>query len=543
MVVPQIFGALAVHFFAPHVRYFMNPPPNNRIVVLDTTLRDGEQSPGASMNKEQKLQLAHALRDLGVDVLEVGFPVSSPGDFDAAQTIARKVEGISICGLCRCHFNDITTSYEALKDAPKKRLHLFLATSPLHREFKLQMDKEEVLRRSIEAIQKARELFDDIQFSTEDGSRTEEDYLCEVVERAIEAGATTINIPDTVGYITPEEYSNCFKSLRKHVRGIDKVVLSVHCHNDLGMAVANSLMGLRAGARQIECTINGIGERAGNAALEEVVMALCTRKDFWGLETNIKTERLYPTSRLVSAITGLAIARNKAIVGQNAFAHESGIHQHGMLRHRGTYEVMRPEDVGISKTHLVLGKHSGRHSLRQRLLDLGFSLSDEQLDAVFADFKLLADKKKEVFDADLEALVSGRIAAVMTPVWALESYHLVSGTQDSPTAGVTLKHRNGFSKSASATGDGSVEAVYRAIEKATGIAVHLKDYQVSAVSVGEDALGYVTVEIIHGAQTYVARSASVDVIEASTVAFLDAINRIAALLEEASEKKVDSKSP
>jgi len=533
------FGALAVHFFAPKFRCFMNSPPSNRVLIMDTTLRDGEQSPGASMNKEQKLQVAHALRDLGVDILEVGFPVSSPGDFDSVQTIARKIEGATICGLCRCHPKDIPISYEALKDTPRRRLHLFLATSPLHREFKLQMDKAEVIRRSVEAIERARELFDDVQFSTEDGSRTELDYLCEVVEKAIEAGATTLNIPDTVGYTTPEEYANCFRCLKEHVRGIDKVVLSVHCHNDLGMAVANSLMGLKAGARQVECVINGIGERAGNAALEEVVMALRTRRDFWGLETGIKTERLYPTSRLISSITGLTLARNKAIVGQNAFAHEAGIHQHGMLCHSGTYEIMRPEDVGISKTHLVLGKHSGRHSLRQRLLELGFSLSDEQLDAVFADFKLLADKKKEVFDADLEALVSGRIAAVMTPAWELESYHLTSSTQDTPAASVTLKHRSGLSKSASATGEGSVEAVYQAIGKATGISVRLKDYQVSAVTVGEDALGYVTVEILHGTQTYVARSVSIDVIEASTIAFLDAINRIAALLEDVGEKKVE----
>src|SRR5436305_4516592 len=381
----------------------MSDSSAERLVIFDTTLRDGEQSPGASMNLAEKLEVARALVDLGVDVIEAGFPIASPGDFEAVQAIARQVQGPVIAGLARCNSGDIDRAGEALKEAPKPRIHVFLATSAIHREFKLHMAKEEIIRRAVEGVERARGYCEDIEFSPEDAARTELDFLAEVVERAIEAGATTVNIPDTVGYAVPLQYAAAIRHLKEHVRGIDKVVISVHCHNDLGLAVANSLAALKEGARQVECTINGLGERAGNCALEEVVMAVKTRSDFFGLQTTINTRRLSPTSRLVAHVTGIAVQRNKAIVGQNAFAHEAGIHQDGMLKKRSTYEIMRPEDVGLSRTELVLGKHSGRHALRQRVRDLGYHLDDAQLQHIFEAFKALADRKKEIYDADVEA--------------------------------------------------------------------------------------------------------------------------------------------
>src|SRR5438552_2774115 len=356
-----------------------------RLIIFDTTLRDGEQSPGASMNLAEKLEVAHALKDLGVDVIEAGFPIASPGDFESVQAIARQVEGPVICGLARCNPEDIDRAWQAVKDSPRPRVHVFLATSAIHREFKLKMAKAEILKRAVEAVARAKSYCADVEFSPEDAARTELDFLAEVVERAIEAGATTLNIPDTVGFAVPSQYAAAIAHLKKHVRGVDKVVLSVHCHNDLGMAVANSLAAVLEGARQIECTVNGIGERAGNCALEEVVMALKTRGDYFGVHTGIKTERLYPVSRMVCSITGLAVQRNKAIVGRNAFAHESGIHQDGMLKERSTYEIMRPEDVGVPRTDLVLGKHSGRHALRERVVEMGYTLTEEQLETLFHD--------------------------------------------------------------------------------------------------------------------------------------------------------------
>src|SRR6266404_5878701 len=345
----------------------MTMTDDNRLIIFDTTLRDGEQSPGASMNLAEKLEIAQALKDLGVDIIEAGFPIASPGDFEAVQAIARQVQGPTICGLARCNTDDIDRAWQALQEAPKPRIHVFLATSSIHREFKLRMAKEEIVRRAVVAVERAKGYLENVEFSPEDAARTELDFLAEVVEKAVEAGATTINIPDTVGYAVPSQYAAAIVHLKKHVRGIDKVVLSVHCHNDLGMAVANSLAAVREGARQIECTINGLGERAGNCALEEVVMALRTRKDFFGLETGINTRRLYPISRLVSHVTGIQVQRNKAVVGQNAFAHEAGIHQDGLLKERSTYEIMDPQEVGLPQTELVLGKHSGRHALRQRV--------------------------------------------------------------------------------------------------------------------------------------------------------------------------------
>src|SRR5437667_1870680 len=376
----------------------------NRLIIFDTTLRDGEQSPGASMNLSEKLEIAHVLHDLGVDIIEAGFPIASPGDFEAVQAIAEQVEGPIICGLARCHAADIDRAWEALRPAPRPRIHVFLATSAIHREFKLRMAKEEIVRRAVEGVQRAREYCEDVEFSPEDAARTELDFLAEVVERAVEAGATTVNIPDTVGYAVPSQYAAAIRHLKQHVRGIDQVVISVHCHNDLGLAVSNSLAALKEGARQVECTINGLGERAGNCALEEIVMAVKTRGDYFGLRTPIHTKRLLPTSRLVSRVTGILVQRNKAIVGQNAFAHEAGIHQDGMLKERTTYEIMNPEDVGLQRTELVLGKHSGRHALRQRVRELGYHLDDGQFQRVFESFKALADRKKQIYDADIEAL-------------------------------------------------------------------------------------------------------------------------------------------
>src|SRR5512145_225404 len=500
----------------------------DRVIIFDTTLRDGEQSPGASMTIPQKIQVAHALRELGVDVIEAGFAAASPGDLEAIREVGRLVPGPIVCSLARCHKGDIDAAWAALKDAPRRRCHVFLATSPIHRDFKLKMAKEEIIKRSIDGVKYARQFFDDVEFSAEDSARTELPFLAEVVEAAIAAGATTINVPDTVGYALPSTYGETIAYLKKHVRGVDKIVLSVHCHNDLGLAVANSLAGVMAGARQVECTINGIGERAGNASLEEVVMACKTRKDVLNVTTGVKTDRLYPASRLVSQVTGLHVQRNKAIVGQNAFAHEAGIHQHGMLTHRETYEIMRPEEVGFAKSQLVLGKHSGRHALKERLVALGYSLEDAQVDKVFADFKVLADKKKDIYDADIEALVvHGQILGKGNVAWELEALSTTSGTGTMPCASIALRAADGTRIQEVAAGDGPVDACFKAIERITGIAVKLREYQVSAVSTGKDAQGEVTIEVEHRTGTYRARALSTDIIEGSARAFLDVMNRIA----------------
>jgi 2-isopropylmalate synthase len=500
----------------------------DRIIIFDTTLRDGEQSPGASMNLEQKLQVARALRDLGVDVIEAGFAAASPGDLEAIQGVSRQIEGPIITSLSRCNKGDIAASWAALQDAPRRRCHVFLATSPIHRDFKLKMAKEEIIRRAVEGVKMAREKFDDVEFSAEDSARTELDFLVEVVERAIEAGATTVNIPDTVGYALPSTYAETIRHLKQHVRGIDKAVISVHCHNDLGLAVANSLAGVLEGARQVECTINGIGERAGNASLEEIVMACKTRQDVLKLRHGVKTERLYPTSRLVSQVTGLHVQRNKAIVGQNAFAHEAGIHQHGMLTNRETYEIMRPEEVGFARSSLVLGKHSGRHALKERLVALGYQLEDSVVDKVFADFKTLADKKKEIYDADIEALVvHGQILGKGAVAWTLTALSTTSGTGTLPVASVALTNAAGERRQAVAAGDGPVDAVFKAIEQVTGIVVKLRDYQIASISTGEDAQGEVTLDCEHASGVYRGRALSTDIIEGSARAFLDVINRVA----------------
>ncbi len=500
---------------------------DNRLIIFDTTLRDGEQSPGASMNLQEKLEVARALSDLGVDIIEAGFPIASPGDFEAVQAIARQVHGPIVCGLARCNPEDIDRAWEAVRDAEKPRIHVFLATSAIHREFKLRMDKAEIIERAVEGVRRARGYCDDIEFSPEDAARTELDFLAEVVERAIEAGATTVNIPDTVGYAVPSQYAAAIRHLKQTVRGIDNVVISVHCHNDLGLAVANSLTALMEGARQVECTINGLGERAGNCALEEVVMAVKTRGDFFGLQTSINTKRLCPTSRLVSHITGIPVQRNKAVVGQNAFAHEAGIHQDGLLKYRATYEIMSPEDVGLPKTELVLGKHSGRHALRQRVRDLGYHLDEDQLQRVFEGFKLLADRKKNIYDADIEALAESQLHDGPA-LWTLETFHTNSGTGTIPTAAVCLRHQDGHRVQDAACGDGPVDAVFQTIERITGITVNLKDFQVRSVSVGEDAQGEARIEAEHFGRVVRGHGVSTDIMEASAQAFLQVINRIAA---------------
>ncbi|HUT13053.1 MAG TPA: 2-isopropylmalate synthase [Thermoguttaceae bacterium] len=505
----------------------MSDTPSRQIVIFDTTLRDGEQSPGASMNLTEKMEVAQALTELGVDVIEAGFPIASPGDFEAVRQIAKTVRGSVICGLARCREADIDRAWEAVQYAQQARIHVFLATSAIHREHKLRMGKEEIIRRAVEGVRRAAGYVADVEFSPEDAARTETDFLCEVVEAAIDAGATTVNIPDTVGYATPAHMNNVIRTLRQRVPNIDRAVISVHCHNDLGMAVANSLAAIEAGAGQVECTINGLGERAGNCSLEEIVMALRTRNDYYHADTRVLSRRLVPTSRLVAGITGIQVQRNKAIVGQNAFAHEAGIHQDGMLKERTTYEIMRPEDVGFTKTDLVLGKHSGRAALDDRAKHLGYTLTREQLDNVFEQFKILADKKKEVYDADLAALIEEQIHAVAER-WALESYRVTSGTGQIPE--VTLRLRRGDQPFAvtMASGDGPIDAVFLAIEKLTGVSVVCKDFSVHSVTVGKDAQGEVMVQLEYEGRFYRGRGVSTDSVEASAKAFLNAINRIEA---------------
>lgn len=516
------------------------PADPNRVLIFDTTLRDGEQSPGCSMTQPEKLRMARALAELGVDIIEAGFPAASKGDWDAVNQIAREVKGPIIAGLARCNREDIDKVWSAVKDAARPRIHVFLATSAIHREHKLNMAKGEIIHTAIEGVRYARSLCEDIEFSPEDASRTELEFLAEVVEAVIAAGATTINVPDTVGYTVPEEFHEVFSYLKKNVKGADQVVFSVHCHNDLGMAVANSMAAVRAGARQVECTINGIGERAGNCSLEEVVMAMKTRESLFNLHTGIDTKKLFPTSRLLSSITGLTIPRNKAVVGENAFAHESGIHQHGMLKHHSTYEIMRPQDVGMSRTNLVLGKHSGRAALRERIKELGFELSDNELNRVFEDFKALADKKKELFDGDLEALVLKSEFGASGP-WHLEALHAVSDSAKTATGRVVLRHSDGRVLAEEATGDGPVDAAFKAIETATGIPVKLRKFEVRSVTMGEDAQGEAVVTVEHNGRAYRGSSVTTDIVESSVRAFLEVVNLIEA--NRASSARNEKRTP
>jgi 2-isopropylmalate synthase len=511
-------------------------PQADRLVIFDTTLRDGEQSPGASMNLAEKLEVAHALRDLGVDVIEAGFPIASPGDFEAVQAIARQVEGPTICGLARCTEADIDRAWQAVKDAAKPRIHTFISTSDIHIQHQLRSTRDAVRDKARLMVRRAKALCADVEFSPMDATRSEADYLYEVLAAAVEEGATTLNIPDTVGYATPEEYGAMIAGIIKNVPGADKVVLSTHTHDDLGLAVANCLAGVRAGARQAEVTINGIGERAGNAALEEIVMALRTRRDVYGIRTGVNTRLLVPVSRRLSHVTGLHVQRNKAVVGQNAFAHESGIHQDGMLKDRNTYEIMNPEDVGLAHTEIVLGKHSGRHALRQRIDDLGYHLDDAQFQKVFEAFKVLADRKKEVYDADVEALADTQMRSGPA-LWTLEAVTCNAGTGTIPMAAVCLWRKDGQIVKDTGLGDGPVDAVFNTMERITGIDVTLRDYRIRSVTVGEDAQGEALCEAEYNGRTVVGRAVSTDIIEASAQAFLQVINRIATQ-QERDERKV-----
>ncbi len=498
---------------------------DDRIIIFDTTLRDGEQAPGCSMTLEEKVRVAAQLERLKVDVIEAGFPIASPGDFESVREVGRAVTAPIVAGLARCIDADIDRAGEALQDARNARIHVFLATSRIHREHKLKKGPAEIIELAIRGVRRALQYQKDVEFSPEDASRTEMQFLKDVVEAVIDAGATTINIPDTVGYAVPSQFAEVIAFLKSEVSNIDRAVVSVHCHDDLGMAVGNSLAAVKAGARQVECTVNGLGERAGNCSMEEVVMALATRRDYFGASTGIDTRQIMATSRLVSSVTGVAVPPNKAIVGRNAFAHESGIHQDGVLKQKSTYEIMRPEDVGLDQGRLVLGKHSGRHAFRTRLEELGISLGDEQLQRAFEQFKRLADKKKDIYDEDIEALVREE-TEVVPEVFRLVDFHTTSGPSVTPAATVTVEVSGEGVKTDAAIGDGPIDAVYRAVDRITGLTCELRDYGLHAITGGKDAMGEVVLEVAANGFTEHGRAARTDIIEASAVAYLSAVNRL-----------------
>ncbi|MGF1640263.1 MAG: 2-isopropylmalate synthase [Rhodospirillales bacterium] len=495
----------------------------NRVVIFDTTLRDGEQSPGAAMNLEQKLQIAQILEGLGVDVIEAGFPITSRGDFEAVHEIAKVVTGSTICGLSRATRGDIELTAQAIEPAKRRRIHTFISTSPLHMKYKLQMEPDAVFEKVVESVRFARRFTDDVEWSCEDGSRSEHDFLCRCVEAAIGAGATTINIPDTVGYAVPDEFAAIITMLRNRVPNIDRAVISVHCHNDLGLAVANSLAAVQAGARQIECTINGLGERAGNAAMEEIVMALKTRHDRMPFHSGIRSEHIMKASRLVSTFSGFVVQPNKAIVGANAFAHESGIHQDGMLKHAGTYEIMTPESVGLSRSKLVLGKHSGRHAFREKLKELGYDLGDNAVSDAFRRFKDLADVKKEVFDEDIVALVDDQLLTANDRI-RLVSLSISCGTR-TPSASLALEV-DGEIRSCEGSGDGPVDSAFKCIKQLFPTEARLQLYQVHAVTGGTDALAEVTVRLDENGRTVNGQGADTDTMVASVKAYVNALNKL-----------------
>ncbi len=495
-----------------------------RLYIFDTTLRDGEQSPGCSMNLEEKLRVAQALAALGVDIIEAGFPMASPGDFEAVRQIAERIEGPTIAGLARAHPKDIERAAEALKPAGHARIHTFIATSPIHMQAKLRMTPDEVLERAVAAVKQARSLAPEVEFSAEDAGRTDMEFLCRVVEATIAAGASVINIPDTVGYTTPAEFGARIRELIERVPNSDQAIFSVHCHNDLGLAVANSLAAVENGARQVECTINGLGERAGNASLEEIVMILRTRRDRYDIDTGIDTTKIVPTSKLVSQVTGMPVQPNKAIVGANAFAHEAGIHQDGVLKHHETYEIMTPESVGWTTNRMVLGKHSGRAALKARYAELGVELDKEALDAAFERFKKLADKKKEVFDEDLLALLDEGGAAGEERI-RLVSLHVASGTQDTPVAAVELEV-NGETLKATSQGDGPVDAAFKAINSLVEPNGRLLLYAVNAITAGTDAQGEVTVRLQDGDRIVNGQGKDTDIVVASAKALIAALNKL-----------------
>ncbi len=496
----------------------------DRIIIFDTTLRDGEQSPGASMNLEEKLTVAALLEEMGVDVIEAGFPIASNGDFEAVSKIARTVTRSTVCGLARATRNDIERCAEAIGPAPLKRIHTFISTSPLHMKYKLQMAPERVLAAVTDSVRLARDLVEDVEWSAEDGSRSDHDFLCRCVEAAIAAGARTINIPDTVGYAVPEEYAALIAMLVGRVPNIDKAVLSVHCHNDLGLAVANSLAAVKAGARQVECTINGLGERAGNAALEEIVMGLKTRPDRLPYRTGVKTELITRASRLVSTITGIAVQPNKAIVGKNAFAHESGIHQDGMLKNAQTYEIMTPESVGLNQSTLVLGKHSGRAAFKAKLKALGYALGDNAVEDAFRRFKDLADRKKDVFDEDVQALLGDAGVGTVQRIRFL-SLDVFCGSKQPPYADLELEI-DGAPRQVRATGDGPVDAIFRAIHQLFQHSARLQLFQVHAVTQGTDAQAEVTVRLEEEGKTVSGQGADTDTLVAAARAYVNALNKL-----------------
>jgi len=509
-----------------------------KIRIFDTTLRDGEQSPGASMNIEEKLEVAKQLARMKVDVIEAGFPISSPGDFEAVKAVAETVKGVAVAGLCRAASADIDRAWEALQYAKKPVIHTFIATSDIHLEKKLKKSRQEVLDIAVAAVKRAKGYCEDVEFSAEDASRSEFDYLCQVVEAVIDAGATVINLPDTVGYGIPSEYGEMIRRVIERVPNSKKAVFSVHCHNDLGLAVANSLAAVVAGAGQVECTINGIGERAGNAALEEIVMAINTRADLFGVTTGINTKEIYRASRLVSDVTGLAVQANKAIVGSNAFAHEAGIHQHGVLQEKRTYEIMDAEAVGLAESKLVLGKHSGRHAFEDKLKSMGYHLNKTELDKAFARFKETADKKKEIFDEDLEAIVADESYAIPSK-YELAYMNVMSSLEGIPTATIRLKTQDGDIIDAG-IGVGSVDAIYKTIDKMVNVKYRLLDYIVKSVTGGTDALGEVTVKLeAKNGEIYTGRGASLDIVEASAKAYINAVNK----LVHYEEKRGDSDKP
>ncbi|KZR59026.1 2-isopropylmalate synthase [Pseudobacillus badius] len=507
-----------------------------KVEIFDTTLRDGEQTPGVNLNTLEKLEIAKQLERLGVDVIEAGFPAASKGDLEAVQLIANTVKNSSVTGLARSHEKDIDAAWEALKQSAEPRIHVFLATSPIHRQYKLKMSKDEVVERAVAAVKYAKTKFAKVQFSAEDACRTEPEFLARVTEAAIDAGATVINIPDTVGYITPKEIKELFSYLRNNVSNIDKAILSAHCHDDLGMATANSLAAIEGGAGQVEGTINGIGERAGNVALEEVAVALHIRNDFYGATTNMKLAEIKRTSSLVSKLTGMTVPANKAVIGDNAFAHESGIHQDGVLKEKTTYEIITPELIGVKSNKLVLGKLSGRHAFKNKAIELGFDLTEEKLNEAFKAFKDLADKKKEIMDEDLFSILADKqTEAVDVSHYELNSIQVQYGTENIPTATISATLPDGRQVTEAATGSGSVEAIYNTLERLLDESVKLHDYKINSVSAGRDALAEVYVRIKHKGIETSGRGTAQDVLEASAKAYLNAVNRVLTLEAQQSE--------
>lgn len=494
------------------------------VTIFDTTLRDGEQSPGCSMNLEEKLRMAQQLAKLKVDIIEAGFPIASEGDFAAVKEIASQIKGPSIAGLARANKMDIDRCWEAIKYSDKPRIHTFIATSEIHMKYKLKKSREAVLEDAVNAVRRASSYTDDVEFSAEDATRSEWEFLVEIFSRVIEAGAKTLNVPDTVGYTYPSDFGRLIAHLKSHIRNVDRAVISVHCHNDLGLAVANSLAAIENGARQVECTVNGIGERAGNASMEEIVMTLRVRQDKMPYQTGIDSKQIFPSSKLLSFITGINVQPNKAIVGDNAFAHEAGIHQDGILKYQQTYEIMTPESVGIPRNKLVLGKHSGRHAFKERLGALAIPLEGTQLEEAFKAFKDLADKKKNVYDEDIMAIVEGQSGSVQEK-FLIDQVHVVSGTKETPKATVILKV-NGKKEEVTEMGDGPVDAVFKSIRKITGFKGSLERYGVKAITGGTDAQGEVVVTISDGGKTVRGSGSHTDILVASAMAFLSAINRL-----------------